>query len=318
MRLKIALAGEEAAGVQALRLLANRGHEIVAVLTDSVELGSSASVASTAASLDVQVRAASEVRQPTLADWLREQRVDLLLSVHSRHMVHADVLAAPALGAYNVHPGPLPELAGLNAPSWALYEGAGRHGVTLHHMSPVIDAGPIVFSDRFDLQSSDTGLSVLMQCVRRGLGLVERLLELVERGEPVPAHPQDPARRRWFGAGPPDDGLLDWRRPARCAVDFVRACDYTPFRSPWGYPRCSADGLDVAIPAATVDREQEHAVPGTIAHMEGGAVLIAAADAWVRVEQVEVEGRRSPAAEVFRDGARLALLDGEPRLPVAS
>jgi methionyl-tRNA formyltransferase len=318
MQLVIGLAGEEAAGVQALRLLAHRGHRVAAVFTDSGEDESSASVASTAESLGVPVRAASEVRQPALAGWLGEQQVDLLLSVHSRHMIHADVLAAPTLGAYNLHPGLLPERAGMNAPSWALYEGADRHGVTLHQMTPVFDAGPIVFADAFDLQTSDTGLSVLIQCVRRGLRLVEQLLELMERGDPVPAHPQDLSRRRWFGVGPPEGGRLDWRRPAHCAVDFVRACDYTPFRSPWGFPRCTAHGLDVAVLAASVDRSQAQAAPGTVARTEGGTVLVAAADAWVRVERVEVDGRQLPAVDVFRDGERLALLDGDPRVPVAS
>jgi methionyl-tRNA formyltransferase len=318
MQLTIALAGEEAAGVQALRLLAHRGHDVVAVFTDSGEGGSSASVASTAESLGVPVRAASEVREPALADWLREEQVGLLLSVHSRHLIHADVLSAPTLGAYNLHPGLLPERAGLNPQSWALYEGADRHGVTLHHMTPVFDEGPIVFSDAFDLQRSDTGLSVLIQCVRRGLRQLEQLLELVEHGEPVPAHPQDLAHRRWFGAGPPDDGRLDWRRPALCAVDFVRACDYRPFRSPWGFPRCIAHGLDVAVLGAAVDHDHASVAPGTVAHADDGAVLIAAADAWVRVEQVEVEDQQLSAVDVFRDGERLALLDGDPRLPVTS
>jgi len=206
----------------------------------------------------------------------------------------------------------------MNVPSWALYEGAGRHGVTLHHMTPVYDAGPIVFTDAFDLHGADTGLSVLMQCVRRGLRLVEQLLELVGRGEPVPAHPQDLACRRWFGAGPPDDGRLDWRRPAHCVVDFVRACDYTPFPSPWGFPRCTAHGLDVAVLGASVDQDRARAEPGTVAHTQGAGVLIAAADAWVRVEEVEVEGRQLPAVDVFQDGERLALLDGDHRVNLAS
>jgi len=318
MQLVIALAGEEAAGVQALRMLAHRGHSVAAVLTDSGEDGSSASVASTARSLGVPVRAAAEVRESTLADWLGEQQVDLLLSVHSRHMIHADVLAAPRLGAFNLHPGPLPERAGMNVPSWALYEGADGHGVTLHHMTPVFDAGPIVFADAFDLQASDTGLSVLIQCVRRGLRLVEQLLELVERGEPVPAHPQDLARRRWFGVGPPNGGRLDWLRPAHCAVDFVRACDYTPFRSPWGFPRCTAHGLDIAVLGASVDGAPAQSTPGTVAHSDDDAVLIAAADAWVRVEQVEVDGRRLRAVDVLRDGERLSLLDDDSRVHAVS
>jgi methionyl-tRNA formyltransferase len=318
MQLMIVLAAEEGAGVQALRLLAHRGHRVATVFTDSGGDGSSASVASTAEALGVPTRRASEVRQPALAQWLREQGVQLLLSVHSRHLVHADVLAAPALGAYNLHPGPLPECAGLNVPSWALYEGAERHGVTLHRMTPAYDEGPIAFAEDFELHARDTGLSVLTQCVRRGLGLLERLLELLEGGAPIPAQSQDLSRRRWFGAGPPDGGRLDWRRPAHRAVDFVRACDYTPFPSPWGLPRCQARGLEIAIPRAAIERDPLPAAPGTVAHAGAGAVLIAAADAWLRVEEVEVEGRRLAAADVLHDGERLALFDRDPAIPVAS
>jgi methionyl-tRNA formyltransferase len=315
MQLTIALAAEEAAGVQALRLLGNRGHDIAAVFTSTGERGQSASVASTATALGLPVYPAREVRDPASARRLREHGVDLLLSVHSRHLIHADLLAAPVLGAFNLHPGLLPERAGLNTPSWALYEGAERHGVTLHHMSPIFDAGPIAFTEAFDLAAGDTGLAVLMQCVRRGLRLVQRLLELLEAGEPVPAQPQDLARRRWFEAGPPDGGLLDWRRPARRAVDFVRACDFDPFPSPWGFPRCVARGLEVAVADAAVADEPCDAPPGTVAHAQGAA-LIAAADAWVKVQRVEVAQERRPAVEVLRDGERLALLGRERQVGV--
>lgn len=304
-QLTVALAGEEGAGVQALRLLSARGYRIAAVFTGSGTRGPVASVASLAESLGVSVRGAADVRMPALAAWLRSQEVELLLSVHCRYKIHARVLEAPTLGAYNLHPGPLPERAGLHPTSWALYEGAEHHGVSLHLMTPVLDAGPIAFADAFDLHDSDTGLSVLMQCVRRGLPLVEQLLDLAERREPIPAHPQDLAQRRWFGAGPPDDGRVDWRRPARDVVNFVRACDYRPFQSPWGFPRCVAHGLDVAILRARITPERARAAPGTVMHADGGAVLVAAADTWVRVQDVEVEGKQLAALDVFRKGEQL-------------
>ncbi|HVR05971.1 MAG TPA: formyltransferase family protein [Solirubrobacteraceae bacterium] len=315
MQLTIALAAEEAAGVQALRLLAHHGHHVAAVFTSTGEDGQSASVASAAASLGMPVHPAAHVCDPAAASTLRERGVDLLLSVHCRHLIHADLLAAPAVGAYNLHPGLLPECAGLNTPSWALYEGAASHGVTLHHMTPIFDAGPIVFAEKFDLGAADTGLAVLMQCVRRGLVLVQRLLALLEAGDAVPAEPQDLSRRRWFEAGPPDDGLLDWRRPARSVVNFVRACDFDPFPSPWGFPRCVARGLNVAVLDAVV-AEPCDARPGTIAHADGAA-LIAAADAWVKVKAVELEQERLPAVEVLREGERLALLGRERAVGVA-
>jgi methionyl-tRNA formyltransferase len=313
MPLTVALAAEEAAGVQALRLLTAHGHRVVAVLTDSGEATTGATVAGVASNAGIPLRRGSDVRDPALADELKAEGAHLLLNVHSLHVVDPEVLAAPTQGAYNLHPGPLPERAGLHAPSWALYDGDQTHGVTLHRMTAGVDAGPIAFAERFGVGPRATALGVLTECVRRGLPLVERLLGLAEQGEPVPAHPQDLARRRWFGAGPPEGGRLEWDRPARRVVDFVRACDYGPFPSPWGFPRCAAVEREVAIAAAQALDEPADAEPGTVAAADGAAVSVAAADAWVRVEQVEVAGTRVPAAQVLRPGERLRRLrEAEP------
>lgn len=305
MQLTVALAAEEAAGGQALRLLAGRGHTVAAVFSDSRGAAGGATVSSVADNLGIPVRPAAEVRDPALAGELRETGVELLLNIHSLYIVDVEVLAAPPLGAYNLHPGPLPERAGLNAPSWALYEGDELHGVTLHRMTPGVDEGAIAFAERFQVGPRDSALKVMTQCVRRGLPLVERLLDLAERGEPIPAHPQDLARRRWFDAGPPEGGRLDWDRPARQVADFVRACDYGPFPSPWGFPRCEAGGREIAIAAAEALSEETDAQTGLVAAGQGGGRLVAAADAWVRVDRIEVAGRQIAAAEVLRPGERL-------------
>jgi methionyl-tRNA formyltransferase len=314
LTLTVALAAEEAAGGRALKLLAGRGHKVAAVFSDSHAAAAGATVANVASSLGIVVRPAGEIRDPAVADVLRASGVQLLLNIHSLHIVDAEVLGAPPLGAYNLHPGPLPERAGLNAPSWALYEGDDVHGVTLHRMTPGVDEGAIAFEERFPVGPDDMALKLMTECVRRGLPLVERLLDLAEQGEPIPARSQDLARRRWFSAGPPEGGRLTWDRSARQVADFVRACDYGPFPSPWGFPRCEAGEREVAIVAAQALPEETDAEAGRVAAGDEGAVLVAAADNWVRVDRIEVAGRRIAAAEVLRPGERLEPA-GEVRQP---
>jgi methionyl-tRNA formyltransferase len=262
-------------------------------------------VAGRASALGIPIRDARAVRDPATAAWMRAQGVELLLNVHSLYIVASDLLAAPTLGAYNLHPGLLPEYAGLNVPSWALYEGATHHGVTLHRMAPCVDAGPIAYSDTFEIGERDTGLSVMVRCTKLGLALIDRLLACVEAGQPIPAHEQDLLRRRWFSAGPPDSGRLDWNRPARQIADFVRACDYRPFPSPWGFPRCTADGIELGIVTARALGAARELIPGSVVRADAGAVLVAASDGWVRVEEVELGGQVRTAAEVLRNGLRL-------------
>jgi methionyl-tRNA formyltransferase len=305
VRLSVALIAEESAGARSLDLVSARGHEVAAVFTSTGGAGPMSTVAVRARSLGIPVREAHEVREASTAEWLRARGVDLLLNVHSLHILHGDVLDAPTLGAYNLHPGPLPERAGLDTPSWALYEGACRYGVTLHRMTQVVDAGTIAFADDFDIGPTDTGLAVMMQCVRRGVRLIEQLLTFAERGDRIPSRPQDLARRRWFSAGPPNDGRLEWGRPARQITDFVRACDYRPLASPWGFPRCQAGDAEIAILTARVMDRATDAIPGTVISADRGAVAVAASDAWVRVDDVAVAGRPTAAADAIGNVRRL-------------
>src|SRR5207245_3870931 len=116
--------------------------------------------------LGLEVWPAGSVRSPELASRLRAADVDLLVNVHSLFLIHPSVLAAPRIGSFSLHPGPLPEYAGLNVPSWAIYQGESRHGATLHWMDEGLDTGSMAWQERFPIASAAPGLWVTGQCVR--------------------------------------------------------------------------------------------------------------------------------------------------------
>jgi methionyl-tRNA formyltransferase len=242
------------------------------------------------------------VREPAFADEVRRLGVDLLLNVHSLYRIVPEILEAPRVGSFNLHPGPLPEYAGLNAPSWAIYNGEPEHAVTLHWMDAGLDTGPIAYSDRFALEQTETGLSASAKCVRRGIPLISRLLADASRDPTaVPRIEQDLGRRRYFGPEPPDFGRIDWLSPAAQIVRFVRAADYRPFPSPWGHPLAEIGGRTVAVARASLTDERAADPPGTVRTASTpGFLLVAAADEWVAVERLYVEGRYAPAMEATR------------------
>ena len=273
------------------------GHRLVYVLSDGT--GTGATAASEAEKEKIPLRPASEVKDPRLAERLREDAVDLLLNVHSLHLVHPEVLAAPRIGSFNLHPGPLPEYAGLSVPSWAIYHGEERHGVTLHWMEAEVDAGAIAYEKRFEIGREDTGLSLSAKCVKEGMPLVERLLEDAARGA-VPATPQDLSRRRWFGREPPHGGRLPFELPARRIVDLVRASDYSPFPSPWGHPCARLEGREVEVMRASATGLAVDEPPGSV----GPQGVVAAIDEWVVLERILVDGQRANPEEVLQAGMR--------------
>jgi methionyl-tRNA formyltransferase len=288
-RLRILLVGEQAAAIRVLRVLAETPHELVAVATTLEPAAARTStVAQAAERLSLPLLPAERVRDPAFAAWIHDHRVDVCLNVFSLHVAAPETVAAPRVGSFNLHPGPLPAYGGLNTPSWAIYHGESDHAVTLHWMTDVVDAGPVAYEAAFGIDERETGLSLTRKCVRHGLPLVERLLIDASAGA-VPSVAQDESRRRFFGAGVPEDGRLRWSRPARELDRFVRACDYLPFLSPWGHPRTRLRGTEDWVELTRVSLTGEAACeePGTVQRVEGAGVVVAAAD-----ERLLVEGAR--------------------------
>lgn len=304
-RLRLVVAAEESAGIQLLRALMKTEHEIVAVVSREASGKGSASVHDLAGTLDLPRIPARRMDEDGFAGEIRLLEPDLLLNVHSLHILPEEVLEAPRLGAYNLHPGPLPEMAGLNVPSWAVFEGRDRHGVTVHRMEVGIDTGAIAYEEHFDVRPDETGLSLMLRCVRTGLPLVLRVVDDAAAERPIPASEQDLGRRRYYGREVPNGGWIDWTWPATRISAFVRACDYGPFPSPWGRPRTAVKGTTLEVTSVEADEDVEPSEPGVVIGVEPGAAVVASGRGVVRVKRVWKEGVATEPEQALCAGVRL-------------
>jgi methionyl-tRNA formyltransferase len=300
----IILAAEEAAGMRLFRMLAHGNHRLVAVLTTPPPATvKGPSLWHLANSFGISTWPAKLVKDPSFAATLKAGSVDLLLNVHSLHIIHPAFLTLPRYGAFNLHPGPLPRYAGINAVSWALYRGETTHGVTLHKMEAGIDTGSIAYQSCFPIDEHDTALLLSLKCIRIGLDLIRRLLDVVAQSpSQLRLVPQDLSQREYFRSGVPENGVLHWSNPAAKIVDFVRACDYFPFQSPWGYPRTYRSDSEFGVVKASRTRMVCDAVPGTIGERRHSGVLVAAADEWVQVKKLKTRNQYVEATSVLKPG----------------
>jgi methionyl-tRNA formyltransferase len=316
--MNILLVGEESAGVHTLQRLAESSHRVVGVVASpEPKYGSPATLWRAAKKLGYRTLPAENVKDPRFAEQLRADETDVLLNLHSLYVIHRDVIQAPRIGSFNLHPGPLPRYAGLNPVCWALYFAEKTHGVTLHRMTAEIDAGPIVYQSVFPVTEKDTGLSVSIRCIQEGLPMVARLLATLE-GDPtsLPQIPQDATQRQFFGRAVPHQGHLVWSLAAEQIVNFVRACDFCPFLSPWGHPRTRQGKLEIQIVKATRTGRPADAPPGTVGYLEGYGLVVACADQWISVSKVKVQNKLVASNEVLCVNDRLE--DGEVHGPAVS
>jgi methionyl-tRNA formyltransferase len=248
-----------------------------------------------AVNLGLQPRPAKLVKNAALADELRSKAVDVILSVHSLHVIRPEILDTARVATFNLHPGPLPRYAGLNAASWAIYRGETNYGVTLHRMSSEIDAGPIAYQTLFPITPNDTALTLNYKCWKEGLILLERLLhDLSSSPDSIPSLPQDRSMREYFNRGIPQSGRIDWSLPARDVHNFVRACDFFPYPSPWPPPKTRLAGQEIGILKSSLTGKPCRNTPGTLAINSG--VQVACADEWLAIESIMFpEGTVKPA-----------------------
>ena len=193
-------------------------------------------MAALAQRLELPVRPPELVTSAGFADALRRESVDLLLNVHSLQLVAPEVLAAPAIGSFNLHPGPLPRYAGLDVPSWAVYNRETQLRLDPALADAEIDGGPVAYSVEFDVEPEETAISLYLKCVRHGVPLVTRLVEAAAHGgaDAIPALEQDREARRYFGRRPPHDALVALGARGRAAGGARPSMRLRPVRLPLG------------------------------------------------------------------------------------
>ena len=231
---RLFLVGEESTAARALEAVVGRGLEVVGVASEGrAVLGRSA--LDIAGDLELATFAPRDVASPSFGDRLRAAGVDLLLNVHSLVILPGEVVSAPTIGSYNLHPGPLPRYGGLNTPSWGIYEDAQTFAVTLHWMDEGVDTGPVAYEAKVPITAADTGLSLSARCASEGIALIDALLEraLVDPTT-IPRTPQPAGERRLFGRNPPFPETMPWDLEARQIERLVRASNFLPFPFPLG------------------------------------------------------------------------------------
>lgn len=314
--MNVVLAAGGVAGVEMVRTLARSKHRLVAVFASPTDTETkAASVWNLARNLGLRTLPAKLVKDSNTAEALRSERVDIFLNVHSLYVVQEKILAAVRLGAFNLHPGPLPRYAGLNPVSWAIYRGERTHGVTVHKMEPGIDTGPIVYQSFFPIQDSATALSVSLECSRKGVRRMCQLLEVAStESHRIRLFPQDLKRREYFGRDVPNNGRISWVWPANIVLNLVRACDYLPFRSPWGEARTRLGDQEIAVLKAKATGLCCDIHPGTVGQVFDSGAHVATSSDWVLVQKLRIGHRYANAADVLKPGDHLISETREPKL----
>lgn len=159
-----------------------------------------------------------------------------LISVNSTVILGQAVLDRFDGRAVNIHPGRLPDFAGLHAVQWAIRLGENATAATAHYMTGVLDAGDVIYAAPVPITRHDTGLSAWLRCLRAQAGVLKWLLTEITAGRELPRVSQDLSSRRCFKAADALGDQLPSHLHAIAAERWVRAGNYNPLSSPTYHP----------------------------------------------------------------------------------
>jgi len=200
-----------------------------------------------------------------------------LISMNSTAIIRRAVLERFDGRAINIHPGRLPDFAGLYAVQWAIRLGESATAATAHFMTETLDAGDVIHAAPVPIGPHDTGLSVWLRCVRAQVGLLKRLLTEIAEGRELPRVSQDLSKLRYFKAA---DALGDQFPTHLHAIEaerWVRAGNYHPLSSPTYRPTLviSNPGLTLGLDEVAVANGKEalDLAPGEARVVDGKLII---------------------------------------------
>jgi UDP-4-amino-4-deoxy-L-arabinose formyltransferase/UDP-glucuronic acid dehydrogenase (UDP-4-keto-hexauronic acid decarboxylating) len=265
--MKVILLGWCRAASFYVRALLKSDARVVLVVTgDSAPAGGS--LISMCQRAGVPVEFCSSANRPEFVLRLRELAPDLILVAGWPELLRPPVRSVARIGTVNFHPSLLPDYRGKHPLFWAILRMEEEVGITVHHVTSAVDAGPILLQRPLRVSPGSTSESLAEDADKLGASLIPELLRMAEAGAlPHGSIPEQSGS--YFPPARPEDGLLDWPRPASELERLVRACrgviDAHTFFG----------GIKLVVHAATVSPEVSQAAPGTVVDITDEGVRVA-------------------------------------------
>lgn len=223
---------------------------------------------------------------------------DLVVVAAFGQILRPAVLDLPPRGCINVHASLLPRWRGAAPVQAAILAGDQVTGSTIMRMDPGMDTGPILAQAALAIQPDDTGGSLTARLAQQGAELLAATLPRWLAGEITP-QPQEASLATACRPLRKEQGMIDWARPAAEIALAVRAFN------PWPAAATSWQGQHLKILQAVALPGQTGAEPGRVMQIAGDrAIVVAAGDGSLHLEQVQLAGRAAMSAWDFARGQR--------------
>ena len=303
---RIIFMGTPEFAVASLEALINAGLNVVAVVTmpdkpagRGLHLQQSA-VKQFAVSKNIPVLQPDKLKKPDFIEELRNYKADLQVVVAFR-MLPVIVWDMPPMGTINVHGSLLPHYRGAAPINWAIINGEKETGITTFKLKQEIDTGDILLQEKVAINDTDTAGSIHDKLKDVGASLlVETIKSLIHNS--IAEKPQDSYNIETLKHAPKlftDTCRINWETNVINIYNLIRGLN--PY--PAAFTTLHNKNLKIFECSVEYNNSIIH-TPGEPV-TDGKTVLkFAAADGYIVVNELQIEGKKKMKTEDFLRGYR--------------
>lgn len=304
--MKIVFMGTPDFAAGALKALLAAGHEITAVVTQPDKpKGRSKELIPTpvkvcAAEAGIPVMQPKRIKTPEAVEELKKYPADIYIVAAFGQLLSQEILDIPKFGCLNIHASLLPRYRGASPIQHVIINGEKETGVTIMQMNAGLDTGDILYKKSIPIAADDNYETLCDKLMVLGGEAVTEALPLLEQGRLTPEKQRDelscyaPLLDKQLGE-------LDFSKTAAELDRLIRGL------TPWPSAYTSYRGKQLKIWRAvpTLAENTFARTPGEILRVEKDCVTVAAGEGALRIQELQLEGKKRMTAHDFLLGVRL-------------
>lgn len=306
--LRLVFMGTPDFAVASLQALVENGYHVVGVITApdkpagrGRQLQESA-VKKYAVRKGLHIMQPEKLRNPDFLAELKSLKADLQVVVAFR-MLPEVVWNMPRLGTFNLHGSLLPQYRGAAPLNWAVINGEKETGVTTFLLSHEIDTGAILFKEKIAIGENDTVGDIHDGLMDIGAQLVVRTVEALAAGNYKAVLQDKLAAGGSLNPAPKifkEDCRIDWNKTGEEIRNLIRGL--SPYPAAWTELNDGkGKSYTMKIYFANLEKSTD-LVPGTLKSDGRTFLKIAASDAWLKITDLQISGKKRMKTEDFLRG----------------
>ena len=239
-----------------------------------------------------------KLKSPEFLAQLKEIDADLFVVVAFR-MLPKEVWAMPRLGTINLHAALLPDYRGAAPINHAIINGETETGITTFYIDEDIDTGKIIMQEKCAIEPEDNIGTLYDKLMFIGAEAVCKTVDIIASGN-VNAIEQDSIRTEGLHPAPKitkEFCQINWNSKSVDIHNLIRGL--SPYPAAWCYLK---DDITAKIFTSSYSNEKHNLNPGSFVTDNKSFLKIAAADGFVSIHELQMQGKKRMAIKDFLNG----------------